>query len=647
MPQQSNNLLFQWPTIDRSSFITEMILLFESSGNRVLTLSSNYPYEIWIDGVFLGNGGHRCSNGIAYSETWVECQTSNLIQIRLHWINYENNEVYYRCLFKDPFIVDFDNNAQWICYHDFSIRFGTKICPQLSRQNYVIAQPFKSLEYLTLQTYPSKWKIKKYPVKKCQYVPVNYKKIRSQIIKPRYAGYGNIDKFQPEKSDDIILYIKKLCPVNLIVDTYDLGTIALYRMEVTTKSESCMFTYSEVYSFDDINDSAISYSEFNKVGSTLGRQNVLTADFFQKNLVRASSFGERGCRYLHVFYPSCLYNHNAILEVPPDSEPEFLVWRLEYPYIWKPISIDIDYLPIIEACKANLIACTDGGLVDTCWRERTQWTGDMRMSAMAIRSLSNNKEIIDLVLHQISTSYDKNTGLVSGSWPIKNSDCKLQIPTFHLAFCLAAVENYDTKKNVMNVVMSSIEFWKKTYINNGFLSGMPGWYFVDWDNTNELVVGKNILSSQHHAICHAWWQELCSLLKISSGIDTKKFNKLFWTKKAYKLISEDNTENMHATVAIINTELGMHHFDACIDYILDQIDKPNLKQIITPYYAYFIAKALKKKSPNLAKKFILEYYNPIVLSYGTICERTVEDDSMAHGWSVAIASIICDTDSYL
>jgi hypothetical protein len=56
--------------------------------------------------------------------------------------------------------------------------------------------------------------------------------------------------------------------------------------------------------------------------------------------------------------------------------PTLFVERVQYPFKWKNnISIIDGCDEIVNAIKNNLIACVDGGVVDTCWRERAQWTG--------------------------------------------------------------------------------------------------------------------------------------------------------------------------------------------------------------------------------------------------------------------------------
>ena len=78
------------------------------------------------------------------------------------------------------------------------------------------------------------------------------------------------------------------------------------------------------------------------------------------------------------------------------------------------------------------------------------------------------------------------------------------------------------------------------------------------------------------------------------------------------------------------------------DYLLDIIDNnfDMIKSRVTPYFAYFIAKALKLHYPDKMIPFIKQYYDPIVNKYDTIYEKIKPTSSMAHGWSIGVASLI-------
>ncbi len=136
---------------------------------------------------------------------------------------------------------------------------------------------------------------------------------------------------------------------------------------------------------------------------------------------------------------------------------------------------------LLDACRANLLACVDGNVVDTCWRERVLWVGDLRMAAKAIRRLTVNTEVTAFSLRLIADSYDSSAALVQGAWPCGTPLFSLEMPTYHLAFCLTCVEHdasleFDTK--VRGIVTQSLVAWRDKYLVDGLLRDLPGWHFV-------------------------------------------------------------------------------------------------------------------------------------------------------------------------
>src|SRR5262245_52546171 len=78
----------KWPDPGTApGFSPERILLLESTGGRPLTLVSNYPYELWLDGRFAGDGGHRCAPGEALADYWEEAADAQAVRVRLHWLD--------------------------------------------------------------------------------------------------------------------------------------------------------------------------------------------------------------------------------------------------------------------------------------------------------------------------------------------------------------------------------------------------------------------------------------------------------------------------------------------------------------------------------------------------------------------------------
>jgi hypothetical protein len=331
----------------------------------------------------------------------------------------------------------------------------------------------------------------------------------------------------------------------------------------------------------------------------------------------------------------------------PDADtvkPKIKAWRREYPLRWKSVQpASPSAAAIIDACRVNLVACIDGGAVDTCWRERAQWTGDLRMSALALRSLTNNLEVIDLALHQIAQSYNPQTGLVNAVWPVLRPGEGFQIPQFHLAFCLTALEHDPELKRdslVGQVVHASFKAWRHLYLHDGLVQGMPGWYFTDWDATDLAAAGRDKPDPGVHAVCNAWWNEWCELMAPEYTISPEIYDRAFWMGQAYALTSEKSRDSPHATAVALNSSVSHHHIQESLDYLEEEIAESRLAARVTPYFAYFVACALRHTSEKRTLKFIEDFYGPIALKHGSIFEKTSDEASLAHGWSVGIVSFL-------
>jgi Bacterial alpha-L-rhamnosidase 6 hairpin glycosidase domain len=602
----------------------EKILIFESVGGRPLTLASNYPYELWLDGCFIGDGGHRCVPGEALADVWEMAAEASTIQVRLHWIDPLQTDVLYRCLFNDPFFAELPASKPWTCFVDNSVKFAAQCSAQLPRQTIVLPHSPLSTESVALQpaSLSQPWKILAPPIKRSHYIPVQPQLIHSHSLPTQADG-----NFQPESSEDLALYVREQRPCSLQCDTYDLGQIALHRFAIETRESSCILYYSEV-------------STFEEVDSTRFRAKVRLADAIGAGIQSATPFGTRGCRYVHVLYPATV-----------TTKPSIQTWRREYPLQWKFIQLvsnSAASAAIIDACRANLTACVDGGAVDTCWRERAQWTGDLRMSALALRSLTGNAEVIDLALHQIAQSYNPQTGLVKAVWPALRPGEGFQIPQFHLAFCLTALEHDPELQRdplVHQVVHDSFSAWQRYYLRDGLVQGMQGWQFTDWDSIDPAVAGRDEtvdLNLMPHAVCNAWWNEWCSLIAPDCMVKSEDYDKAFWMGQAYALTTNKSRDSPHATAAALNSSVSSNHRQESLNYLEQEIAADRLTSRVTPYFAYFVALALRQISKARTLTFIEKFYEPIVRTYGSIYEKTSGDASLAHGWSVGIASLLVE-----
>lgn len=619
----SSDLLWSLPKLPLDS-TPEKILIFESCGGRPLTLASNYPYELWLDGCFVGDGGHRCAPGEALADEWDMAAEASTIQVRLHWIDPSQTDVLYRCLFNDPFFAELPASEPWTCFIDHSVKFAAQCSAQLPRQNILLPPNPSSHESVALQpaSLSQPWKILAPPIKRSRYITVQPQLIRSHVL------VSQVERaFQPESSENLALYVREQRPCSLQCDTYDLGQIALHRFSIETRESSCILYYSEV-------------SKFEEVDSTRFRAKVHLADAISAGIQGATPFGTRGCRYVHVLY-------SATVTIKPSIQ----AWRREYPLQWKSIQLvsnSASSAAIIDACRVNLTACIDGGAVDTCWRERAQWTGDLRMSALALRALTNNAEVIDLALHQIAQSYNPQTGLVKAVWPVLRPGEGFQIPQFHLAFCLTALEHDPELQRdplVRQVVHDSFIAWQHYYLHDGLIQGIQGWHFTDWDSTDPAAAGRDEtvdLNLIPHAVCNAWWNEWCSLIASDQMVLPEVYDKAFWMGQAYALTTDKSRDSPHATAAALNSSVSRNHQQESLDYLEREIAAHRLASRVTPYFTYFVALALRNISKARTLAFIETFYGPIVKTYGSIYEKTSGDASLAHGWSIGIASLLVE-----
>jgi hypothetical protein len=579
----------------------ERVLLWRTPPGGTLRLASNYPYEVWLDGVFAGDGGLRCAPGEVLLDEW-DTRSARQVQVRLHYLDARRCSVWYRCLFDDPFLLDLDGR-DWECFEDASLSFAAKMTGRLPRQNLLSGMPTPGLP-LPLGRVASRrpWEVRAPGVAPARYLPVSVEAGRRTALDGRARG-----SFAPTRVDNVALYVRDRTPPGLHCTTFDLGQIALHRFEISTAGPAAL-CYGEAPCFEE-------------TWGTANRCKVYLADAAAAGSVGAAPFGARGCRYVHVV-------HRA------GEAFTLRAWRREYRLRWKDVpAADPVIASILDACRRNLVACVDGGLVDTCWRERTQWTGDLRMSALALCTLADNPEVVAHALRQIATSYEEGPAMVQGAWPVKTPDFRATcMPTYHLAFCLTALEQEVTDPLVCDVVRRSLSRWREKYYRDGLLRDLPGWHFTDWDPVNGDASRKEGRGA--HAVANCWYHEACARLGLPS-IDRQRFDETFWMEEAgtYRLWERGGGPSPHATAAALVSLPGARG----LAYLRDE---PRVWPRVSPYFAYFVAAALGKFSREEMIAFIKRYYGPIAARHGTIREKVADTASQAHGWSVGVAALL-------
>jgi hypothetical protein len=141
------------------------------------------------------------------------------------------------------------------------------------------------------------------------------------------------------------------------------------------------------------------------------------------------------------------------------------------------------------------------------------------------------------------------------------------------------------------------------------------------------------------------FDEICCILKINSGVDKKIFNDSFYKDDLFS-IYKNSDGNLHSTIGILANKnsklLDRDQIEKGIMYLNIYIDNDleGIKNKVTAYYAYFIAKSLHNYDSDKTIDFINKYYLDMVSKYGTLYEKTNDLSSMAHSWSVGIIEFL-------
>jgi hypothetical protein len=411
--------------------------------------------------------------------------------------------------------------------------------------------------------------------------------------------------------------------------TYDLGAIAHHRFDVQAAA-TVVLCYSEV-------------ADFRSAWATSNRRKVRMADALLDGC--GSPVGLRGCRYVH-----------AVVREPDAATVVLRVQRAEYPFDWAVGAEGSDGSDgrggdrLLAACRANMVACCDGNVVDTCWRERVMWTGDLRMAAKALRRLTRNPEVVAHSLHLIADSYDPATAMVQGAWPCGTPAFRLEMPTYHLAFCLTALEHDPSLRfdaDVRRVVVDSVGEWRRRHVSaDGLLRGLPGWHFVDWcperEETSARGSGKRD-ANPAHCVCNVWWVEVCGLLGVDHGIDMRAFDRAFATADGWAMWEGGGGKtNLHATATVLASSAFGRGDTEDLGWRLlrESIEGGAVRRCVTAYYAYFVVAALARRDGQLLHRFVDQFYGAIARAHGTIYEKTEPTASMAHSWSVGFCEFL-------
>jgi hypothetical protein len=196
---------------------------------------------------------------------------------------------------------------------------------------------------------------------------------------------------------------------------------------------------------------------------------------------------------------------------------------------------------------------------------------------------------------------------------------------------LTVLEHCPDDVPLRQLVERSLRQWQFTHLRDGLLRDVPGWHFTDWDALNEEA-GRQATRGAH-AVVNAWYFETCQRLGFPS-IDLAAFDVTFWVEeaKAYRL-TEKGEPSPHATAAALTSIPGTRG----LDYLITCKELP---QRVTPYFGYFVTRAIGNASQRQMLDFVRSFYGPTAVQHGTLVEKTDDRASLAHGWSVGIAALL-------
>ena len=130
-------------------------------------------------------------------------------------------------------------------------------------------------------------------------------------------------------------------------------------------------------------------------------------------------------------------------------------------------------------------------------------------------------------------------------------------------------------------------------------------------------------------------------LQFDSGISVTKFNENFFTMHGYSLLVEGSQPNVHATSCALSVKsLLTSQIAISKKFIHSKINDKSIFECVTQYFPYFVARGFAETNAKDGLLFIEKYYGPMARKYGTIQEKVSDEASLAHGLSIAIASLI-------
>lgn len=309
---------------------------------------------------------------------------------------------------------------------------------------------------------------------------------------------------------------------------------------------------------------------------------------------------------------------------------------------------------IWEVGRYTTELCMDDAFMDTPWRERGQWLGDMRVEMLVAAYTFGDSALARKAFLQYIQSQD-DSGWFRGVFP---SDPPFDpvLPTFCCLLPVAVWEYFllTEDKTLLTELWEGIQKLARTLLSlrdeEGLLCDLPGWVFVDWANV--ITKGQ---SASVNALAY-WALEYCARIARALGYPEQGgqwemgaseikegINDLLWNP--IKGFYADSRIEGHPTEATSQQSNVLCALVGITDarqraQIFDFLSTPGRSkevEIATPYFAYYLLELLFANGQyDWAMDTILARWKPMLdAGATTFWEQWEPHWSLCHAWSAA------------
>ncbi|MFW6303048.1 MAG: alpha-L-rhamnosidase N-terminal domain-containing protein [Candidatus Sumerlaeota bacterium] len=303
----------------------------------------------------------------------------------------------------------------------------------------------------------------------------------------------------------------------------------------------------------------------------------------------------------------------------------------------------------------TLQICSEDVVVDTPWRERGLYGGDMLAEWGTMLATSGDGRLIRRCCDIYFQTQNPETGWMPGRAPNPTNDVRL---TDYALLVLLAAEWYcryynDTlfAERIYPAAERLIRGLLEKQDENGLFRSH--WIFVAHAYKHHTIDGGYASTFNALAVRSLRaWASLQDMLgkngaqaRQKAALLAEKFNEVFWDddKKAFVDIVKDEDQTEGCTLyanawALLFAEPTDAQIPGALDRMeaeLDQFDPET--ECVSPYGSFYALGALyRHKSARVAEKLIQTVYaNMLHEPTGTIWEQALSDKTISHAWSTA------------